>query len=131
MLLERKNVPIFLSKEGRPLESLPLSLKLRLEVAQTWEGTRLPSRFNGNRRRGRPSAGPRQQAAAESTAQRRPGTQGQAGPATVWGPGHPDFTVKELRLWKARVPGAAAAQRGRRDCQRRGLGTRGKWRLPS
>ncbi|KAM7321101.1 hypothetical protein ACRRTK_020354 [Alexandromys fortis] len=27
-------------------------------------------------------------------------------------------------LWKARAPGAAAAQRGRRDCHRHGLGTR-------
>ena len=124
MLLERKNVPIFLSKEGRPWESLPLSLRLRLEVAKTWEGTRLPSRFYGNRRRGRPSAGPRRQPAAESTAQGRPGPQGQAERATVWSPRHPDFTVKEPRLWKARAPGAAAAQRGLRDCHRRGLGTR-------
>lgn len=38
MLPEKKNVPIFLSKEGRPWESLPLSLKLRLEVAKTRDG---------------------------------------------------------------------------------------------
>lgn len=119
-----KECPDFPPKGGQAL-----GIPATVTEAKVGRGTRLPSRFYGNRRRGRPSAGPRRQAAAESTAQGRPGPQGQAGPATVWGPGHPDFTVKEPRLWKARAPGAAAAQRGRRDCPGAAWG-RGKWRLP-